>query len=482
MSLAQQTLSGFIWTLTSRMGTRLSIFIVGVILARLLTPADFGLVAMLSIFFAISGGLIDSGFTQALIREKEISQKDKSTVFIINIVISIVLYFILWISSPKIAEFYRQPQLLWLTRVMGLDLIFKSLSLVQRAVFLQSLRFKMLSVIDISIAIITGIIAIILAIAGLGVWALAIKYFLSSLLSSLIFWNLNPWLPNTFSKDSFNKLFGFGSKLMISGIINNIYGSIYNIIIGKLYSSATLGFYNRAEMFTNQTVSTVLTALQQVTYSTLSKTQENRNLLKAAYSKIITSISFINFPFTVLLAFIAEPMIQTLLGSAWSQVVPFIQALCISAFISHLNNLNVNIYFIVGKSDIYLRISILTKFIITLFIIIGIQFGIWGIIIGSVLTQYIMAIINMKMVSRLIKYKIIEQLKDVMPIIALLIPMFIVLTFMLHYINVVPLIKLILMGSTGIIVYLLTAYLLKSQALSYILILIKPYIRNQQLH
>ena len=353
MSLAQQTLSGFIWTLTSRMGTRFSIFVVGIILARLLTPQDFGLVAMLGVFFAISGSLVDSGFTQALIREKEITEKDKSTTFYINIIISIILYVILWFSSPMIARFFGQPELLWLTRVMSLDIIFRALSIVQRATFMQSLRFKLLSAIDISASILTGIIAIFLAYKGFGVWALAIKYFLFSLFVSITFYVVNPWFPSGFiDKDSFKRLFGFGSKLMLTGLLNTFFNNIYNLVIGRFFSPAILGFYNRAFTFTSQTVSSVLIALQQVTYPILSKTRENPLRLKEAYRKIIMSITFVNFPLATFMILGAEPLILLLLGEKWAGTIPFLQLLSVSVLVSHISAINQNLLKVSGRSDL----------------------------------------------------------------------------------------------------------------------------------
>ena len=474
MSLAKQTLSGFIWTLTSRVGTRASIFIVGIILARLLTPEDFGLIAMLAIFFSISSSLVESGFTHALIRESEISEDDKTTVFYINVVTSVLLYILLWFSSPSIASFFNQPELVWLTRVMALDILFRSLIIVQRAVLTQSLKFKLLSSINISISVATGVIAIFFAYNGFGVWALAIKYFLSSLLTAIIIFVVNPWFPKgKFNKDSFNRLFGFGSKLMITGIFNITFYNIYNIVIGKLFSPAILGFYNMSFNLSRQPVTTVLIALQQVTYPILSKTKDNLNHLKLSHQRILKLFTFINTPLILILAFTAEPLVKTMLGEKWINSVPFLQLLCISAFALHINALSKDILKILGKGNLYMKISIFSKFVTIIAIVIGYQFGIWGLIVGSIIAEIIEAVVSMSFIANHIKYSFKHQIKDILRIILLSVP----LATMLYFLNTMnfnnDVIKLLTMGFVGLITYLSTTFLSNSDELNEVLKVLK---------
>lgn len=482
MSLGQRTFSGFIWTFTSRLGTRLSIFVVSIVLARLLTPADFGLVALIAVFFSISASLVDSGFTLALIREKTISQKDKTTVFYINIFISIILYIILWFAAPYIASFFDQPQLIWLARIMGLDIIFKAISIVQRAVFTQSLRFKLLSTIDISVSILTGIVAVILAYKGMGVWALAIKYFLSSLFVSIMFFIVNPWLPSGFiNKNSFDRLFGFGSKLLITGMINMFFNNIYNLVIGKLFSPEILGFYDRAMNFYNQSISTVLIAVQQVTYPILSKVQDDPKRLKLAHQKLININAFINFPIATILFFTAEPIIVVLLGNKWLETIPFLQLLSLSGLIAHLGSINNNLFKVIGRSDLFLKTSVIGKVITILAIVIGIQFGIWGLVIGSIISQYITVFIVMHFITKQIAYPLLEQLKDFLRSILLIVPMIGIMIILFYTDFNSNLIKLLVLSLIGISVYILTAYLSRSLAFTQITELIKPYIiRNKK--
>lgn len=481
MSLAQKALSGFIWTLTSRAGTRISIFVVSIVLARLLTPADFGLIAMLSVFFAVSSSLVDSGFTHALIREKTISEVDKSTVFFINLFISLFLYTILWFSSPYIAKFFDQPELMWLARVMGIDIVLKALIIVQRAVYMQTLRFKLLSYTDIGVSLLTGIIAVFLAYYGFGVWALAIKYFLSSLFIFIVFFTINPWRPTSFiNADSFKRLFGFGSRLLVTGLINVFYNNVYNLTIGKLFSADILGYYNRAYLLVNQSITTISMALGQVTYPILSKTKDDAPRLKEAHKKIVNVISFINIPISVILAFSAEPLVLVLLGEKWVETVPFVQLLSISAIVTHLIALNINILKVIGRSDLYLRTSVISKVLTTIAVIVGIQFGVWGLVISSVVAIYLEVIVSMLFTSKFFNYNISDQLRDIFPIYLLMIPLVFVL-ILIRYVNFNSnILNLVVVIGTGITIYVGTAYLMKSIALTQIREVLLLFLKNRK--
>lgn len=478
MSLSEKAFSGFIWTFVSRLGTRLSIFIIGIILARLLTPADFGLIAILSVFFSISSSLVDSGFTQALIREKEITQKSKTTVFYINIIISLTLYIILWFCAPLIATFFDQPKLIWLTRVMALDIIFSALSIVQRASFTQQLRFKLLSAVDISVSIITGVVAIVLAYLDFGVWALAIKYFISSLFIFVIFYSINPWLPTGFiDKASFNRLFGFGSKLLLTGQINIIFNNAYNIIIGKIYSASLLGFYDRAYMFYRQSITTVLIAVQQVTYPVLSKINTDRARLKEAQIKLLNLNAFVILPITIILIFGAESIIIFFLGEKWKDSASFLQILSFSGFTAHLS-INRDLFKVIGRSDIFLKISIINKVFVVLFIFIGIQFGVYGLVIGSIVAQYCSSLVTMYLSSKFIDYSLSNQISDYFKSISLIIPMTLFLLIFSFFQTNFTILNLIIILILGFSSYILTAYLSKNQSFYQLIEIVGPYIKK----
>lgn len=480
MNLAQEALSGLVWTFFSRTGTRIIIFLISIILARLLQPADFGLVAILGIFFAISGSIVDSGFTSALIREKEISLEDKTTVFNINLIISLTIYFFLWLGSTYIADFFNEQKLIWLMRLMGLDIIFKALTIVQRAELFHQLKFKVLTFVDLTASIITGIVAIYFAYHGWGVWALAFKYVASSFSASILLWTLNPWIPKSFiNRDSFNRLFKFGSNLLITGIINTLFTQVYNLVIGKFYSPVILGFYNRAFLFTNQLLSTIVVSIYQATYPILSKTKEKPEVLKIAYQKTLIAVTFVNFPLAIGLALVAEPLILLLLGEKWIETVPFLQILCAGAIINHISSLNNNLIKVVGKSELILKISIVSKILTIIVIIIGILTNIWILLLGSVIVQYVEAFMYIFFTKVLINYSIFEQLSDIFKIIKRLIPMVLTILIIDLVIKDLIILKLVMMVTLGTLVYLITSYISKSSALENIMIILKTY--NQKI-
>ena len=469
MSLGQQTLSGFIWTFISNIGTKFSTLIVGIILARLLEPEVFGLVAMLYIFFEVSQSFIESGFSQALIRENDLTEEDKSTTFSVNMIVSVLFYTMLWFGAPYIAAFYDQPVLVELTRFMGINILIQATTIVQGATFTHGLRFKELSMVSIASNTVSGILAIILAFMGYGVWALAVKYIASTLVKTVILWSMNPWKPAHFIVgESFKRLFGFGSKLFASGLINTTYRNIYKIVIGKMFSAATLGFYTQAGVFVSQVTKGAQKTLQQVTYPILSKTKDDERRLKGAYQKIILASSFVIFPSTIGLALVAEPMILTLVGEKWLPTVSFIQILCISGALYHLHSINLNVLKVVGRSDLFLKLEVIKKINTTIAIVAGLQFGIWGLLIGKVISSYVALYINMYYTKDFINYSQFEQFKDLVPVIASTLPMAAAVYVLVNYSGLIYYFNLPISIFCGGVIYMATTILFKSTALKHI--------------
>jgi len=478
MSLAEKSLSGFFWSFGSNVGTRVTALVVGIILARLLTPADFGLVAMLYIFFQISHSFVNSGFSQALIREKEISEEDKSTTFYVNILVSLLFYFLLWIAAPLIASFYQQPKLLWLTRFMGLSVIFNALTIVQSALLTQELNFKSLSYVEIGTNVITGGVAITLAFRGFGVWALAVNYVLRTFIRSIFFWIINPWKPIGFiNKKSFKKLFGFGSKLLASGLIETTYQNIYKLIIGKFFTASILGFFTQAQNLKNNASQGIVSSLQRVTYPILSKIKNEPERLKSGYRKIIQVTSFFVFPAMIGLAITAKPLIVTLMGEKWLPAVSMLQILCFSGILYHFHAINLNVLKVVGRSDLFLKLEVIKKINITIAIVIGLQFGIWGLLIGQVISSYIALYINMYYTSTFINYSTGEQILDVLPLLLLNIPMIAILELInwFGFQNIG--LQLILMIVAGVLTYGLTSIIYKTPPAKIVMDLLGPRIK-----
>ncbi|MHB1224197.1 MAG: lipopolysaccharide biosynthesis protein, partial [Gemmatimonadaceae bacterium] len=413
MSLARQAFSGVLWAAAERFGLQAIQFVVLVILARKLTPEDFGLVAMLMVVFAVSAVLVNGGFTAALIRETEITEEDKATAFWMNVIGAVVIYGVIWISAPAIAGFFEQPRLEALTRFMALSLVFMALTLVQSAELFHRLAFKRLGLINLAASVVTGTVAITAAMLGAGVWALAVKYVLMSACASLFLWLADPWLPRRWiSRQSIRKLFSFGSRLAVSGLLNEIYQNVYKVVIGKAFSAPTLGFYTQAQNFQRTASESLVGVLQNVSYPVLSRFKDDPVRLKRGYRTMIQVSSYVIFPAMIGMALAAEPLVLALVGQKWRDTIPFLQLLCVSGALYHLHSINLNVLKVVGRSDLFLRLEVIKKANITVAIIVGMQFGIWGLVIGQVVSSYVALLINMYYTRQFIDYSIPEQVMD----------------------------------------------------------------------
>lgn len=475
MSFGVKTLSGLVWTLFSRIGTRFSSFFISILLARLLTPHDFGLVALTNVFFAISSNFVDSGFTTALIREKNITEHDKNTVFTINLSVSLLFYLLIWFTSPIIAGFFEQSQLTSLMRIMGLDLIFKALSIVQRAQLIHQLKFKILSFIDVGGVILSGLIGIILAYLGFGVWALSIKYILSSFIVTILLFTFNFWMPSIYlNRESFNRLFGFGSNLLFTGIIDVIYSNLYTFVIGKFFSTNILGFYDRANVITTQMITALVTALGQVTFPILSKSNDKIKLTNA-FKSIINATSFINFPVTIIIGLSADSLIPVILGNNWMDSIPYLKILCLSALVFHLGRINMNLLNVVGRSDVFFKVSVLNKVVLTFSVLIGIQFGILGLLIGGVIAKYVEIVIAFAFTAKQINYSFYNQVLDILKILVLLIPTVLLLTISNYVFYSLPIYNLLINIFAGFSSFFATAHFSNSEILRQIIKLLKEF-------
>lgn len=475
MSLSQQALGGVIWATVEKFGGRVLQVLSTIILARLLLPEDFGIVAMVAIFFSVSNILIDSGFSQALIREDKISEEDKSTTFYINLITAIILFIILWVSSPLISQFFREPILLKMTRFMALTPIFFSITIIQRALYSHRLNFRTQAIVNLIATFLSGTSAVILAIYGLGVWALATQYVLMAFVTSFLFWGLSPWIPKKFiNKNSFSRLFGFGSKLMLSGLINVIYKEIYKVIIGRIYSTSLLGFYVQAENFKNVVSENLVSVMVRVTYPALSKVKNEPARLKDGYKKILRVISFLIFPAMIGLIIISEPLVVTLIGEKWIKSAPILQVLSLAGIIYHMHVINLNILKVLGRSDLILKLQILKKIGVTLAIAIGLVYGFWGLVIAQVTSSYLSLYLNMIYTNRLMNYSKTEQFIDVFPVIKYSIPM----TIIVFAINIIdfdyPALRLAVSVLSGMLVYLVTSLWLKPQPFKDIIYILRP--------
>ena len=427
--LKSKTISGMIWSAVHRFGNMGISFVSNIVLARMLTPEDYGCIGMLAIFIVLSNTFVDGGFGSALIQKKEPTQQDYSTIFWWNIFISVLLYGLLYFSAPFIAEFYHMPLLSSVLRVQGVVLIINSLNIIQTNQLRKQLKFKRLANVTIIAHIIAAISAIGLAWKGCGVWALVAQQIIANTFISIMLWILNQWLPDFyFSKESFKQLFGFGSFILISNLINTFCNNIQGLLIGRFFSPATMGYYTQALKLEDISSKSFASVVDQVSYPVLSKFQSDECAMKSVLRKMVVALSYITFPLMLILILIAEPIITLLYGVKWIESVPYFQILCVGGIAVSLQGLY---YFAVaskGKSKSLFVWTIIKRSLGLLILFIGMYFyGIKGLLWGSAAAAWVILLSNAYLVSKYINYTFSEQLKDLIPIILLSFVIFIVL-------------------------------------------------------
>lgn len=428
-------------------------FLVGILLARILSPSEFGILGMITIFIAISNSIVDSGFSNALIRKIDAKNIDYNTVFYFNLVIGIIFFIILFSVAPAISRFFSEPVLIEVTRAMGAILIINAFSIVQRTLLVKKVDFKTQTKISLLASIISGLVGIGLALSGFGVWSLVGQQILKQLLNSIFLWIFNSWRPALeFSRHSFKELFGFSSKLLLSGIIDTIYKNIYYLIIGKLYSAAQLGQYTRAEQFNNVFSSNLTSVVQRVSYPVLSSIQNDTEKLKDAYKRLIKTTMLVTFACMLSLAAVAKPLIIILIGEKWLPSVVFLQIICFAGMLYPLHAINLNMLQVKGRSDIFLKLEIIKKFIAVLPISLGIFFGIEFMLVGSVFTSIIAYFLNSHYSGFLINYNTRDQIVDILP--SFLISIIVTATmWSVTLLKFSPWIIILLQGLIGFILY-----------------------------
>lgn len=415
-SLKQKTVKGVAWTSLDQVATLGFGFVIGVILARILSPDDYGLLAMIAVFNAIAFAFINSGFGNALIRKPDLTENDNSTAFYFNIVAGVVMAGVIWLISPLVAMFYDKPILCQLLRVEGLLLIISSFTIVQNAQLTRALNFKAKMIINVASQVLAGAIAIVAAYRGFGVWSLVIQHIASGIIRMILLWMLSPWRPRgKWSKKSFSYLWGYGSKLLASGLLDTIYGNIYPIVIGKFYSAADLGQYTRAKGYASLPSQGLTGVIQQVTFPVLSQIQDDDQRLGNNYRRMLRFTVFIVFPIMIGMAALAHPLVISLVTDKWAQCVPYLQIICFSSMWYPVHAINLNLLQVKGRSDLFLRLEIIKKVIITVAIILSVPFGIIGICIGSVCTSIICLAINTFYTGKLIHVGFVRQMRDMAP-------------------------------------------------------------------
>lgn len=472
-NLKSKTVKGVMWSSIDRFTTQGISFVFSMLIARMLLPSDYGVVAMLGIFMAVSGCFIDSGFGTALVRKIDRTETDFCTVFYFNIVVACLFYSLLWIASPYIAQFYDMPLLETVTKVVGLNLIVGALAGIQSAQLSIAIDFKSRAKISVVTTIFTGIVGLWLAYKGYGVWALVFQGLSSNILRTILLWITVRWIPKfIFSWNSFRELFSFGSKLLASGLLDTIYNNIYTIVIGKFFSAKSLGVYSRADGLAQFPSSNITSVLQSVTFPVLSTIQDDETRLSDAYKRFLRLSAFIVFPLMVGLSAVADPFIRIVLTDKWEGTIYFLQILCFSLMWYPIHAINLNLLQVKGRSDYFLKLEVIKKILGVATMCVTIPMGLEAMCYGRVFTSVVCLALNTYYTNKIIEYGFLSQMKDLLHIIAHSFVMYGIVFVIVHYLP--NLWSQLFVGTfAGTIYYFIGAYLMKFDEFSELLSLLK---------
>lgn len=460
-SLKSKTLHGAFWTLLERLGTQLVGVVVSILLARILAPSDYGVIGLLSVFLSVSQMFIDCGFGAALIRKKDCSDIEFSTVFWFNLIAAMFFYAVLFFVAPFIANYYHMPILVNVLRVIGLTLIIQALYAIQVTWLTVAVNFKLQAKVSVLSCIVSGIVGISLACCGFGVWALVGQSLSMATFSGLLYWLLSGWRPQAvFSRFAFKELFGFSSKIVASSLLHTIYVNISPLIIGRKYTTADLGFYSRADSLAALPGGIFQGTLGRVIFPVLSSIQDDDNRLKAAYNKYLRLMTSLVAPSMLLLAACAKPLILLLVGEKWLPCVPYLQLLAMGWMIDPIVLVNLNVLYVKGRSDIVLRLEIIKKIIAIAIVVVALQYGVLWLCVGRVVYGYIALALNLRACGPFLGMSFWRQMREVAPIYVCAF-MAAGCAYALASLPVYSFFALIIAGLAGLVIYLFLAWILK---------------------
>lgn len=415
-SLKDKAVKGIGWSAVDNVVQYSVSFIVSIVLARLLSPDDYGLLGIIVIFTTICSSLINGGFTNALIRKKEVSDDDYNTTFIVNLGMSVLLYAVIFVCSPLIAEFFGREELVSLTRVSSVGMIIGALAIVQQTRLTKRIDFKTQTKITLIASLISGVVGIVMAVLGFGVWSLVAQSLTSQSLRTILLWFYNRWVPILrFSVKSFKDLFGFGWKMMVSHLIDNVWKELYQVVVGRYYSPATLGQYTRAKQFSQLFSSNITTVIQRVSFPVLSGIQDDRDRMVSAYRRLIKMTMFITANCMFFLGAVSEPLIYCLIGPKWHEAATYLPLICIAGSLYPLHAINLNMLQVQGRSDLFLGLEIVKKAIAIGPLVVGAVVGIIPMLYTNLLVGIISFFLNSYYSGRLLGYTCWMQIKDVAP-------------------------------------------------------------------
>lgn len=415
-SLGDKAFRAVIWNAAGIFGNRALQFAITVVLARLLSPAEFGMVAVLAIFTFIATALIESGFGSALIQMQTVTREDESAVFHFNLAMAAGLYVAFWFLADPIARFYDQPALAALARVLALIYFCNAFGLVQGALLTKQLNFRLLTRAQIWASLVSGILGIVLAMLGCGVWSLAAQTIASAAVRSALLWIYSPWRPlRRFHPSSLRAMFPYGSRLLASGLLGSIFENAYPLIIGKFFTKADVGFYTRAQLTQRTAADSCTGAILNVSFPAYAALQHDPAQMREGYRRSIVYASVVLFPLMLGLAALAKPVFLLLFSAKWAASIPYFRILCLSGMLYHLQALNLNVLKAVGRSDLYLRLAVVKVGLVLAGLFFSVRFGMLGIVWGQVAVSWLGLLINSFYAGRMIRYSLSQQFHDIGP-------------------------------------------------------------------
>jgi len=480
INIKETAISGLIWQMVEKIGVNGVQLLIYVILARLLVPEDFGIVALVTAFVAVSDLLVNSGLGTALVQSKKVDETDYSSVFYVSFFLSCVLYIILFITAPLIAKFYDKPIIVGVLRMYAISIIFFAINGVQKSILLREMKFKKIFLVSTIPVLISGVISIVMAILGFGVYALVFNSVASGLFSTVVFWIIVRWKPRlVFSKNRLRELFAFSYKLLLANLLETGYKNLYPLVIGKAFNSTLLGYYNYGRQIPNLITSSINASITSVVFPIYSRSQSDKEKLKSMVRQSITLSNFVIFPIMAGLAAVAETLVTVVLTKKWLLSVPYIQLFCIVYGLHHLQNINFQAISATGRSGIFLRYEIIKKIIGVILLITTLPFGIVALVIGQVIAAVISVIINFRPNIIWLNYSVTEQLRDFLPYLLISILMFggVRIISLLGFGALITLILQVIMGT---IIYVAMALALKLKGFQSILEILKMYANTRK--
>jgi teichuronic acid exporter len=430
-------------------------------------PEEFGLIGMIAIFMGLGTALFQGGLTSSLIRTKELTEDDYSTVFFFNLVGSFVIYGVLFLAAPWISEFYKQPTLVNITRVYGLTYILSAFGTVQNTILTKELKFKKQAIISLPALVISSSIGLVMAYFNYGVWSLVVSALVNTLVISILLWISSDWYPKRiFSVEKFQQHFHYGYKLTLSSILDIIFTNIYQIVIGRYYSPALVGYYTRANSLMMLPVGNVSGALNRVIFPLFSKVQDDIPRFRNAYKQIMQMVLFIITPIIVLMALLAKPLIILLFTDKWIAVVPIFQIICFTGVLYPIHKYNLLVLQVKGRSDLFLKLEVIKKVALSVILIVSFFYGFYALLWGQLLFSIVALLINTHYAGRMLEYTMMQQLKDIAPVFAFAMIMGVVTYFVANalkdYNNIT---QLLVAGLSGGIIYLIVAHVFNFESI-----------------